>query len=176
MDKIDDAENEARMKRGELYYAFTPAMVAKRERCKKAYNKLNQETVDATRRRRVELWKEICGDQTPLPPPAATEADDEILLQDEPFVEGPIKFDYGHNVILGKGVFINCNCTFIDTSPITIGSRTLVGPNCSFFSGTHPLDPFLRNGVKGPELGAPITIGEDCWFGGNAIVLPGVTI
>jgi hypothetical protein len=58
MDKIDDAENEARMKRGELYYAFTPAMVAKRERCKKAYNKLNQETVDATRRRRVELWKE----------------------------------------------------------------------------------------------------------------------
>jgi hypothetical protein len=41
----------------------------------------------------------ICGDQTPLPPPAATEADDEILLQDEPFVEGPIKFDYGYNVM-----------------------------------------------------------------------------
>jgi acetyltransferase-like isoleucine patch superfamily enzyme len=51
-----------------------------------------------------------------------------------------------------------------------------VGPNCSFFSGTHPLDPFLRNGTKGPELGAPITIGEDCWFGGNATVCPGITI
>lgn len=77
---------------------------------------------------------------------------------------------------LGKGVFINSDCTFIDTSPITIGARTLVGPNCSFFSGTHPLDPFLRNGTKGPELGSPITIGEDCWLGGNAIVLPGVSI
>jgi acetyltransferase-like isoleucine patch superfamily enzyme len=120
------------------------------------------------------------------------------LLQDEPYVEGPIKIDYGYNVMyvfkslgdglmnitanivlsarLGKGVFINSDCTFIDTSPITIAARTLVGPNCSFFSGTHPLDPFLRNGTKGPELGSPITIGEDCWFGGNVIVLPGVTI
>ncbi len=71
---------------------------------------------------------------------------------------------------------INYNCTFIDTCPITIGARTLVGPNCSFYSGTHPLDPFLRNGTKGPELGAPITIGEDFWFGGNVIVCPGATI
>jgi acetyltransferase-like isoleucine patch superfamily enzyme len=77
---------------------------------------------------------------------------------------------------LGKAVFVNYNCTFIDTSPITIGARTLVAPACSFFSGRHPLDPFLRNGTKGPEDGAPITIGEDCWIGGNAIILPGVTI
>jgi len=52
----------------------------------------------------------------------------------------------------------------------------LIGPNCSFFSASHPLDPFLRNGIRGPELGKPITIGEDCWFGGNVIVLAGVTI
>jgi acetyltransferase-like isoleucine patch superfamily enzyme len=77
---------------------------------------------------------------------------------------------------LEKEVFVNYNCTFIDTSPIIIGARTLVAPNCSFYSGTHPLDPFLRNSTKGPEYGAPITIGEDCWIGGNAIVLPGVTI
>jgi acetyltransferase-like isoleucine patch superfamily enzyme len=77
---------------------------------------------------------------------------------------------------LGKGVFLNFDSTFVDTCPITIGARTLVGPHCSFYSGTHPLDPFLRNGIKGPELGKPITIGEDCWFGGNVIVLPGVTI
>jgi len=51
-----------------------------------------------------------------------------------------------------------------------------VGPSCSFYSGTHPLDPFLRNGIKGPEFGKPINIGADCWFGGNVIVLPGVTI
>ena len=34
----------------------------------------------------------------------------------------------------------------------------------------------MRNGTRGPELGKPITVGEDCWFGGNCIVLPGVTI
>jgi acetyltransferase-like isoleucine patch superfamily enzyme len=38
------------------------------------------------------------------------------------------------------------------------------------------LDPFLRNGTNGPEFGGPIEIGEDCWLGGNVIVLPGVTI
>lgn len=61
-------------------------------------------------------------------------------------------------------------------STITIGARTLIGPNCSFFAASHPLDPFLRNGTSGPELGAPITVGEDCWFGGGAIVLMGVKI
>lgn len=59
---------------------------------------------------------------------------------------------------------------------MSIGSRTLVGPNVSFFSGTHPLDPDLRNGTNGPEMGDYITIGEDCWITGNVIVLPGVTI
>lgn len=52
----------------------------------------------------------------------------------------------------------------------------MMGPNCSFYSATHPLDPFLRNGIKGPELGAPITIGEDCWLGGGVTICPGVTI
>jgi acetyltransferase-like isoleucine patch superfamily enzyme len=73
-------------------------------------------------------------------------------------------------------VYINFNCAFLDTCLIKIGARTLIGPNCSFYSATHPLDPFLRNGTRGPELGSPITVGEDCWFGGNVVVLPGVTL
>lgn len=77
---------------------------------------------------------------------------------------------------IGEGVYINNNSTWIDTCKIEVGARTLIGPNCSFYSGTHPLDPFLRNGTSGPESGKPIKIGEDCWFGGNCIVLPGVTI
>jgi len=52
----------------------------------------------------------------------------------------------------------------------------MFGPNVSLFAGMHPLDPALRNGMKGPEMGKPITIGEDCWIGGNVIVLPGVVI
>jgi acetyltransferase-like isoleucine patch superfamily enzyme len=77
---------------------------------------------------------------------------------------------------LGKGVYINSGSTWIDTCTIEIGARTLVAPNCSFYSGSHPLNPFLRNGTNGPEDGKPIKIGEDCWIGGNVVVLPGVTI
>ena len=46
----------------------------------------------------------------------------------------------------------------------------------SLFSGTHPLDPEVRNGTKGPETGAEIVIEEDCWLGGNVTVLPGIRI
>jgi acetyltransferase-like isoleucine patch superfamily enzyme len=114
-------------------------------------------------------------------------------LSNYPWVDGTIYADYGYNLKyvfsyqkvselslmssrIGDGVYINNNSTWIDTCTIEVGARTLIGPNCSFFSGTHPLDPFVRNGTSGPESGKPIKIGEDCWFGGNCIVLPGVTI
>lgn len=106
----------------------------------------------------------------------ATSEEDDQLFSKEPWVCAPIRADYGVNVILGEGSFVNFNAVFIDTCPIRIGQRTLVGPNCSFYSGTHPLDPALRDGIQGPELGKPIDIGEDCWIGGNVIVLPGVRI
>lgn len=112
----------------------------------------------------------------PLPPQQASpEADDQILSK-KPWICGPLHADYGFNIVLGEGVFLNFNSTFVDTCPIRIGARTLVGPSCSFYSGTHPLDPEVRNGTEGPELGKDINIGEDCWLGGNVIVLPGVTI
>lgn len=49
-------------------------------------------------------------------------------------------------------------------------------PHADSFAGTHPLDPAVRNGTAGPEGGGPITIGDDCWFGGNVTVLPNVTV
>lgn len=59
---------------------------------------------------------------------------------------------------------------------MSIGARTLVAPNVSIYSGTHPLDPDVRNGTNGPELGKEVWIEEDCWIGGNVIILPGVRI
>lgn len=117
----------------------------------------------------------VC-DKTALPPLAATSEEDDRLFEDEPDVQTPVIMDYGYNVKLGKGVFINWNATFIDTCLITVGSRTLCGPNVSFYSGTHPLDPVVRQGTKGPELGKEIHVGEDCWIGGNVTILPGVNI
>lgn len=97
-------------------------------------------------------------------------------MEDEPWVEGPVQIDYGTNVRLGKGVYINANCTIVDSCLTTVGPRTMFGPNVSLYSGRHPLDPAIRDGLRGPEDGKEIHIGEDCWIGGNAILLPGVTI
>jgi acetyltransferase-like isoleucine patch superfamily enzyme len=118
----------------------------------------------------------ILEDETPLPPQASTPEEDDALFEEEPWVMPPINMDYGHNVKLGKNIFINFNSVFLDTCLITIGDRTLVGPNVSFYSATHPLDPAVRNGLSGPELGKEIHVGSDCWIGGNVVILPGVTI
>ncbi|KFY90263.1 hypothetical protein V500_05222 [Pseudogymnoascus sp. VKM F-4518 (FW-2643)] len=175
MENINEDENLANMLRGKLYYAFTPRLTVSRMRCHHACDRFNR-AGEVDRRRLVELWRDILGDKTPLPAKAPTQEDDDNLFNDDAWVDGPIKVDYGTNTRIGKGVYINFNCTFLDTCVITIGARTLIGPNCSFFAASHPLDPFLRNGTRGPELGAPITVGEDCWFGGNVTVLAGVTI
>ncbi|KAI5362071.1 Putative trimeric LpxA-like superfamily, maltose/galactoside acetyltransferase [Septoria linicola] len=169
------SENKARALRGELYYAFTPELVNARRRASHACTRYNN-AGEITRRRQVELWRDIVGDKTPLPPQAETDEADEELFAEDAWVEGPIHIDYGTNVELGKNVFINFNCTILDTCRVTIGARTLIASNVSLYSGTHPLDPDVRNGTKGPELGGEIHIGEDCWLGGNVVILPGITI
>lgn len=116
------------------------------------------------------------GDTTPLPPASQDPAEDDKLLEKHPWIEPPIRMDYGYNVKVGEGAFINFDCVIIDTCLVTIGARTLFGPKVSLYSGTHPLDPAVRNGTEGPESGKEIHIGEDCWLAGNVTVLPGVTI
>lgn len=193
---VDEDENLARMQRGELYYAFSPRLCAARRRCGQAVGRLNR-AEDPSRRQIAEFWKEqvefaiheetsrgqkltrrnsITNSQKALPPAAPTEEEDDAVLHEYPWIERPIFIDYGSNIKVGSNVFINYNCSFIDTCTVSIGSRTLIGPNVSFYSGTHPLDPDLRNGTNGPELGRPITIGEDCWLAGHVIILPGVTV
>lgn len=160
---------------GGLFHAFSPDIVRERRRCQVVTSRFNN-AGDVSRRRLVELWRDINGDTTPLPPVAANAEDDAALLEQEPWIEAPLHLDYGTNIRLGANVFINFNCTILDTCLVTIGSRTVIGPNVSFFSGTHPLDPVVRNGTQGPEYGKEIHVGEDCWIGGNAIVLPGIRI
>jgi acetyltransferase-like isoleucine patch superfamily enzyme len=118
----------------------------------------------------------IIGNSETLPPPAATSEADEALFAQEPWITSPIHIDYGTNVRVGQGTFINFNCTILDTCLVSIGARTLIGPNVSIFSGTHPEDPLLRNGTAGPELGKEVIIEDDVWIGGNVVILPGVCI
>ncbi|GAB7348688.1 hypothetical protein MBLNU459_g7434t1 [Dothideomycetes sp. NU459] len=171
------SENKARSLRGELYHAFTPELLTERRRCARACARYNN-AGEITRRRQIELWKDVIGDTSPLPQkdPNANEAEDEALFDELAWVEPPFHADYGTNVRLGANVFINFNCTIIDTCLVSIGARTLLAPNVSLYSGTHPLDPDLRNGTQGPELGKEIIIEADVWIGGNVTILPGVTI
>jgi len=97
MEGIDHEENEARMRRGELYYAFTPRLTAARHRCHHACHRFNI-AGEVDRRRLVELWRDIVDDSRPLPPFASTPEEDEGLFVDDPWVDAPIKLDYGTNL------------------------------------------------------------------------------
>lgn len=93
-----------------------------------------------------------------------------------------INVDVGFLVEMGDESFINCNVTLLDTYPIVIGSRVLIGPNCGLYPVGHPLEAGRRTysgpdgEVRGMTTGAPIVIGDDAWLGGHVVVLPGVTI
>lgn len=124
-----------------------------------------------TRSNALYLYHSIVQDSRPLPPVAATPEEDDELFVLDPWVEPPLRIDYGTNVTLGDNVFLNFNCVILDTCQVTIGARTLVGPDVKFYSGTHPLDPVIRNGTNGPELGKEIHVGEDVWIGGTVTIL-----
>ena len=77
-------------------------------------------------------------------------------------------------VVSVSGGFINYNCTILDTARIYLGKNILIGPNVQLYAPMHPID--YRERATGAEHGEPITIGDDCWIGGGAVICPGVTI
>ena len=101
------------------------------------------------------------------------------------WVEAPFYCDYGENIRIGSDCFVNANCVFLDCNTITIGSNVLFGPAVQLYTVTHPLAASERLQFDDPEDPArsryvtqamPITIGDDAWIGGGAIVMPGVSI
>ncbi|MBE1282269.1 MAG: sugar O-acetyltransferase [Rhodobacteraceae bacterium] len=97
------------------------------------------------------------------------------------WVEPPFYCDYGDNIHLGTGVFLNFNCVFLDGDRIEIGAGTLLGPSVQIYATSHPLRSedriYDRDGVPGYHTTAdPVKIGRNVWIGGGAIVLPGVSI
>ena len=89
-------------------------------------------------------------------------------------IRPPFHCDYGFNISLGAGVFLNFNCVILDVVPVTIGDRTQIGPGVQILTTDHPRDPAGR--ARGMEYGRPIQVGRNVWIGGGAIILPGVTI
>src|SRR5246127_2117223 len=89
-------------------------------------------------------------------------------------IRPPFHCDYGFNISLGMGAFLNFNCVILDVVEVTIGDRTQIGPGVQILAADHPRDPAVR--ARGLEFGRPVRIGSDVWIGGGAILLPGVTV
>jgi maltose O-acetyltransferase len=93
---------------------------------------------------------------------------------DDVAVRSPVYVDYGSNIRIGTGVFINYGCQLADVARITIGDHTQIGPYVQLLTPLHPLEPQRRKDRW--ETSAPITIGENVWLAGGVIVCAGVTI
>ena len=89
-------------------------------------------------------------------------------------VRPPFHCDYGFNIRLGAGVFLNFNCVILDVVEVTIGDRTQIGPGVQILAADHPRDAAGR--ASGLEFGRPVRIGRNVWIGAGAIILPGVSI
>jgi maltose O-acetyltransferase len=56
----------------------------------------------------------------------------------------PFHCDYGFNIRLGAGVFVNCNCVILDGCEVSIGDKTLIGPAVQILTADHPRDPTVQ--------------------------------
>lgn len=92
-----------------------------------------------------------------------------------PGLHAPLNLEFGRNVTVGCGVFINFGATILAQAPISLGDRVMIGPNCSLITVGHPVDDHRRR-EEGWEIAKPISVGRNTWFGANVTVLPGVTI
>lgn len=89
-------------------------------------------------------------------------------------IRPPFYCDYGFNIHLGEGVFLNFNCVILDVVQVHIGDHTQIGPGVQILTADHPRSAEER--ATGLEFGRPIRIGRHVWIGGGAILLPGVTV
>ncbi len=84
----------------------------------------------------------------------------------------PFHCEFGKNLRLGEGVFINMGCRFQDTGGISIGDGSLIGHGSTLTTLNHSMDPARRADMEP----AAVTIGRNVWLGANVTVVPGVTI
>ncbi|KRM11892.1 sugar O-acetyltransferase [Paucilactobacillus suebicus] len=83
--------------------------------------------------------------------------------------------EHPETLFIDEGTFFNYNLQVLSAGKVTIGKHCLFGPNCQIYTPNHdPYNVDLRR--VGWQYDRPITIGNDCWFGGSVIVLPNVTI
>ena len=145
-----------KMLAGELYLAADPELAAARRRARRL-TRLYNRTTEEDEEERSALLRELLG-----------------ALGEGAVIEPPFRCDYGAHIYTGDRFYANFGCVVLDCAPVRIGSDVMFGPSVQIYAALHPLDAATR--IAGPELAAPVTIGDRVWIGGGAIVCPGVTI
>lgn len=146
----------ALMLAGKPYYGDDPELVGLRDAAKRWLLRLNaMEPEDAAGREAV--IRELLG-----------------AAGRNPTICPGFACDYGGNITVGDDFFCNFNCVFLDCAPITIGHRAQIAPAVQIYTVEHPLDRAQRAAFW--ESARPVTIGDDVWIGGGAILLPGIRV
>ena len=145
-----------RMLAGDLYLALDPELGRMHARARRLLHAFNGSAPEEDERRRA-LLADLLG-----------------AVGDDVEVRPPFYCDYGVHISVGDRFFANYDCVVLDCNEVRIGSGVLFGPKVQVYTATHPLDPAARR--DGWEMAYPITIGDDVWVGGGAILCPGVTI
>lgn len=153
---MPDRSEKQKMLSGEPYQASDPEIVADQLAAAKWMDRFNRSLPLAVTERDAILRERLAE------------------LGEGSTIRPPFHCDYGFNIRIGAGVFLNFNCVILDVVKVTIGDKTQIGPGVQILTADHPREAAER--VTGAEWGKPITIGRNVWIGGGAIILPGVTI
>jgi maltose O-acetyltransferase len=145
-----------KMLTGELYHAGDPEIQADQATAKVWMVRYNASLAASAAERRT-ILRELLSE-----------------VGDGAVIRPPFHCDFGYNIRIGSDVFLNFNCVILDVVAVTIGAGTQIGPAVQIYSADHPRDPAIRK--TGAEFGRPVSIGQNVWIGGGAIILPGVTI
>ncbi|MBN8046764.1 sugar O-acetyltransferase [Paraclostridium bifermentans] len=145
-----------KMLKGDGYIASDPELVKDRQQAR-ILTRLYNQTIETDDYTKNEILRKLLGS-----------------TGENVYIEPSFKCDYGYNIHLGENFYANFDCIMLDVCEIKIGKNAMLAPNVQIYTAYHPIDPKLR--ISGIEYGSPVTIGDNVWIGGGAIINPGVTI
>ena len=153
----DPRTNRERMLAGDLYIADDPENARIAKRAMRLCHEYHRAVIVDDEGEALALLGQLLGS-----------------LGEGAWIRPPLTVDYGENIHVGARTFINNNLTALDVARITIGEDCQIGPNVQLLTPTHPVEPQPRRDKL--EAAEPISLGDNVWLGGGAIVCPGVTI
>lgn len=158
----DRCTEKMKMLAGQFYRTADPELMRERACARRITREYAQTDMEEQEERRAELLGKLLGS-----------------MGENVWIEPPFYCDYGAQIFLGDGVFMNIGCVILDGARVTIGRNVLLAPGVHIYTASHPVEAARRvpsGGGTPPGIALPVTIGDNVWIGGGSIICPGVTI